>query len=172
MLTFLNLSSIRPALSKSEKRIYIFTGAVNEGKTSLIAKWLDAWRREGVPVSGILSEGVFDGEAKIGYDLVDIAQGKRHPLIRRRPFSDSWHLGGYFFDRVGFSALAESVYPGSASELFILDEVGPLELQRKQGFYELLKKMVVHRRQSLLIVVRESEKERLLREIRALLKSS
>ena len=80
----------------------IWTGAKHAGKTTAAAELAQAVRAEGFTVAGLLAPAVFDGDERIGYDVVDIQTGDRVPLARRGGAGPE-QIGGYVFGADGLT---------------------------------------------------------------------
>jgi nucleoside-triphosphatase THEP1 len=138
----------------------ILTGAKNAGKTTTLVSWIDGWRAQGFSLSGVYTRTVFEDENHIGYDLIDISSGTSYPAIRTSPFKNSWQQGSFFFDVDCFDALVQRIGAGTPTDLFILDEIGPLEFRHHAGLYPLLHRSL-QSGQPLLLVVRDAYLEEL-----------
>lgn len=181
-LRLLTVEDGRPGIDAGINAIYLLSGAVNSGKTTTLRRWMEEWRAEGVVVQGILSQAILDGGRKSGYDLMDLASGVTHPLIRSSPFANCWQMGEYYFHADGFTALAGAIQRhcqdeirrleksehGQTPYLLVLDEIGPLELRCKKGLYDLLVYALQQRYASVLLVVRDGEVTRATSLIHAL----
>jgi nucleoside-triphosphatase THEP1 len=122
--------------------VRLLTGAVDSGKTA----WLQ--RRAALPGrAGFLSCKRFSGSGQdsafLGYDLLFLPSGDSMPLARLAAHGDAgegWFLFRRFmFDPRAFAA-AESRQCEQATagtEEFLLDEIGPLEMEGR-GFAGLL----------------------------------
>lgn len=146
--------------------VRLLTGPVDSGKTA----WLQ--RRAELPGrAGLLSckrfSGTEPGAACIGYDLLFLPSGESMPLARLADHEDA-DEGWFLFRRFLFSphafAAAESWYHGletCKTEEFLLDEVGPLEMEGR-GFARLLSlllsgewDLIISTRPSLVTAVQE-----------------
>lgn len=142
-----------------EATVTIVTGARDAGKTQWMGEL--AARR---PVWGFISPKVYTDEVFVGYDLLCLPGGDRIPLARRAAAASplGWfryrrfHFNETAFDRAGEKTrrvLSEDrLSPGT---VFLLDEVGPLEvaggglLRELDGFLASGHPLVVTTRPSL-----------------------
>jgi nucleoside-triphosphatase THEP1 len=133
--------------------IFIVTGEVGAGKTTFVRRTAEALRERGGKVAGFASERVFENGSLAGYDLVDLANGKRAPWLRRGIGPD--RIGPYAVEAGGL-AFARKVIGGSApSEFLIIDELGPLELA-SAGFWPALRPVLDDPAREFLFVIRTS----------------
>lgn len=116
--------------------VIIITGDRHQGKTTLVSKLVEQLSHDGLKLTGFIAPGIHDGEKRIGFDLVDIRTGAKITLCR-----DNWGQGVRFsrfiFDEEALRAGAEILSPENVmdSQLIVIDEIGPLELNR-QGWWE------------------------------------
>ena len=116
-------------------KLVIITGPRGAGKTTLCGKLIDQAREAGWRVAGVLSLArVVDGE-KTGIDVVDLASNERRELaVRSFTMPSEIRTTGYAFDSQAM-AWANTVLAGSSDcDLLVVDELGPLELRRHQGW--------------------------------------
>ena len=115
------------------KNIFIVTGDIASGKTSLLAALAEEFRQRQRSVRGILSPVVRMDSMRIGYDVMNIQTGERVPLCRNDPDGVGIAIGEWIFRDDGIRFGNVSLDPSSliASDLVIVDEVGPLELENK-----------------------------------------
>ncbi|UCE21441.1 MAG: DUF2478 domain-containing protein [Candidatus Aminicenantes bacterium] len=135
--------------------IFILTGAVHSGKTTLLKRTIQEFKRRKLVVHGFLSEAVFKGQERIGYDLFDLKKEKSIPLIRRAGKKDWQRVGSYFFIPRGLEEAQRIISRSQNSDICVVDEVGPLELSGK-GFWPALKPILFPPLIPFLIAVRKS----------------
>jgi nucleoside-triphosphatase THEP1 len=142
--------------------LIIITGATGEGKTTFARRVIENLIRNGITVSGFLAVGVQEGNERIGFDLTDPASGERIALCRTSGTPDQPRTGRYYFSPQalawGSRRLDPSGKPGIS--LFLIDEVGPLELSGK-GWAPAMDKLCERSEIPQLWVVRSS----LVREV-------
>lgn len=152
----LRLSEIRSRNHRSEK-IFLITGAVGEGKTTLAGKISDSLRKCNIRTAGILSERVMDGASTIGYDIVNIETGERKILMREQADNEGEKSGRFTLSSEGFNmgrAILNS-YVSAENILVIVDEAGALELNGR-GWSDSIDKLLTCSGIYLLITVRDS----------------
>jgi nucleoside-triphosphatase len=122
--------------SPAQPQLIIITGDIGIGKSTYCNQVIAASRAMGKRVAGIQSPGVFLHGNKIGFDLLDLASGERRRLATRRRGSESADLSTprWLFDSSvvdwGNQVLADL----PPHDLLVIDELGPLEFNRGQGF--------------------------------------
>ena len=123
--------------------ILIVSGWRMVGKTTFCNEVIQAARRKGLKVCGLLSFACFMDGKKVGIDIQDVFTEKKYPLavINQGQFSevktDAWVFDA---DRVAWgNNLLESIV---SCDILVIDELGPLEFFQQQGFvagFEALK---------------------------------
>ncbi|MBM3292958.1 MAG: DUF2478 domain-containing protein [Candidatus Aminicenantes bacterium] len=131
--------------------IVLVSGRVGAGKSTLVRKAAVQLRRRGVPLAGFRSERVFGGDELRGYDLVDLADGKRTPWLRRGSAGE--RIGPYAVVPEGKAAAAEIIGRGPTGAILVVDELGPAELAGR-GFWPWLVPLLDDEGRSFLFVVR------------------
>ena len=144
-----------------QEKLIVITGEKGIGKTSVCRAVCEKAREKGYEVAGIISPPVFNTKGrKIGYKAENVVT------------NDSWILakceipkevlgptfGPYQFSHEGFriavQAMKNAIYRGY--DLFVLDEIGPLEMIREDGFRPAVELLISHGFDNLLTVVRPS----------------
>jgi nucleoside-triphosphatase THEP1 len=135
--------------------VYILTGVIQSGKTTLLKQLVRLLKQKGINVRGHLSEAVHQNNEKIGYDLLDIKDGTFFPFLRMEGDEDWERIGHYFFMPLSLKK-AEAILLGDPdAEVFIVDEIGPLELKGK-GLWPALMEKLAQSSAKILIVVRKN----------------
>ncbi len=141
--------------------IFILTGPVHYGKTTTLKRIIQQVERKKLVVDGFLSEAVFKGQERIGYDLFDLKGKKSIPLIRRAGKEGWQRVGSYFFVPTGLEEAQQIISRSKDADICVVDEVGPLELSGK-GFWPALKPILFPPLTTFLIAVRKSILEEFL----------
>jgi nucleoside-triphosphatase THEP1 len=135
--------------------MYILTGPVHSGKTTLLKNILYSLKEKDLSIDGYLSEAVWEEDDFLGYDLFDLKEYSNHPFIRKQG-REEWQKIGLFFFLPETLGLAKKIIRRSKkADLCVVDEVGPLELKGK-GVWPALRDILINPKQDLLLVVRES----------------
>lgn len=138
--------------------LYIVSGEIGSGKTTFCRAVLDSL--EGPPkdqrtVRGILSPAVFEGQEKIAIDALDIASGERRRLAHHRPGESLGLLTGQWsLDPQVINWCNRAFRTAVPCDLFIVDELGPLEFHLGEGFLDGMAAVDTGRYQVGIVVVR------------------
>jgi len=117
----------------------VLSGAIGIGKTTVCGALAQLARAHGMDVAGILSPA--RRERGSGIDVLDLRGGQRMALAEpiapgetaapgvAGPTTRSWH-----FHRSGLDWGSDVLAASAGCDLLIIDELGPLELQRAEGW--------------------------------------
>jgi nucleoside-triphosphatase THEP1 len=119
--------------SNLAQKVFIISGAIGQGKTSLIQQIEKELKSRSITVGGILSVRVVENEATIGYDIVDILNRKSEVFLRISNDESLEKLGRFriFPNGLEFGVKALNSSEASLCKMIIIDEVGALELENK-----------------------------------------
>jgi nucleoside-triphosphatase len=135
------------------------SGSVGAGKTTFCHRVIHTIKdspRSSWRIQGILSPAVFDGEKKIAIDALDLASGERRRLAQRRTPSSSGILTRQWsIDETTIDWCNEVLRKSVPCDLLIVDEIGPLEFKREQGFTEGLFALDSRQYQAAFVVIRK-----------------
>ena len=135
--------------------IFILTGSVDSGKTTLLKKVTQELKNQKFKIDGFLSEAIIKNQEKIGYDLLELKSAKSIPFIRRSGLQDWQRIGPFFFIPEGLSWAKKIILRSREAEILVVDEIGPLELSGK-GLWPVLEEVIFHRVQKFLFVLRRN----------------
>ncbi len=147
--------------------IILLTGARRIGKSTMCQRLVEEGRRRGKRLGGFTSPAIFSPQGqKTGAYLQDVRTGEMR-LQYSTDQSAGPQVGPFAMEEEvlqwGIHLVRESLRAGD--DLVIIDEIGPLELMKGQGFAPLLRDLECFPRASVLIVVRpelvEALRERL-----------
>lgn len=144
-------------------KVFIVNGAVGEGKTTFTRNLVDIFKRNNIPVGGILSEKVMADSQRTGYDLVDIETNEREILLRINQESGMERIGKFEIHPEGIKKGTAILNPSRLirKKIVVIDEIGLLELENRgwsTSFQDLLKTSGNH----ILITVRDSLTEKVI----------
>jgi nucleoside-triphosphatase THEP1 len=135
--------------------IFLLSGPVHSGKTTLLKKAAREFKNQGVRIDGFLSEAVFAGKDRTGYDLLDIQEERSLPLLRIAGEEEWQKTGPYFFVPLGIEKAEKIILRSGGVDICVVDEVGPLEIEGR-GFWPALERVLLPPSTHFLISVRES----------------
>jgi hypothetical protein len=135
----------------------LVTGPRGVGKTRWSMALADHGRSLGLDLRGLVSPAVMEAGQKVGIDLLDPSSGERRRLAHR-----TGEAGGDLA-MTDWQMVSETLQWGNAilgaihsCELFILDEVGPLEFEKGIGLAAGLDFVDAHQDIPCFVVVRPS----------------
>ncbi len=117
--------------------IMLVTGERLAGKSTLLLALREAAQHAGLRTGGFLSVARFADGEKTGIDLMDAASGLAVPLATVGG-SGSVQTGHYTFNPAALAAGVKYAEAGRDADLFFVDELGPLELVRGEGWASIL----------------------------------
>lgn len=127
---------------KAGPKIVVLSGESGCGKTTLCARTVALARAGGLEVAGLLTPPRRADSRKVGLDVEDIRTGQRRPLAEacaecRRSMAGSTGgpaTEGWRFDAGGLVWGTVVLRLATPCDLLVIDELGPLELLRDQGW--------------------------------------
>ena len=125
--------------------LWLLTGPRGAGKTTFCSILACHARLDGWDVAGVISPAVMAGSEKTGILVEDLRTGEQHPLASaslRKPFS--MQLKDWHFDPLALSWGNRILENCTPCDLLIVDELGPLELLRNEGWTSALKILDQH----------------------------
>lgn len=148
----------RVALTMKKKRnVIIITGEIGSGKTTLLSAISSGLAGAGIQTGGIIASAVYEQDAKTGYTITDVANGKKMLLSHTRHTDGMARVGRYFFfpEAIDFGREALSAEKNRYSQIVLIDEIGAWELQG-QGWATSLNELIINCDMPLIITVRKS----------------
>lgn len=118
--------------------LFIITGERRAGKTTFCRYLVELARGAGRQVAGILSLPVFANNQKVAIEAQDLRTGQQRRLAVRREAGQSasagQHTPGWRFDPAVLAWGNTVLQIACPCDLFIVDELGPLEFERGEGW--------------------------------------
>ncbi|MBN1373434.1 MAG: hypothetical protein JW987_15965 [Anaerolineaceae bacterium] len=123
--------------SLQHPQIYLVSGGRGAGKTTFCQTVAAAAKQKGWNVTGILSLPRYEEDRRVAIDAVDLRSGESRLLANRRAERLPEQLNWDFQQSILAWADAQL---GSACpcDLLVVDELGPLEFERNQGWLSAL----------------------------------
>lgn len=138
-------------------KIIILTGQSGCGKTTLLQHMLEQLKKHPLSIQGLLSLPVEGPEGKTGIDLVDFKTGENRHLAHLRKtagegvFTQKWQFDSCVVEW-GNLVLANAC----PCDLLVIDELGPLELERGEGWLNGLEALEKRNFNNAVVVIRPS----------------
>lgn len=131
--------------------LFLITGPRSAGKTTWCLRMAEHADTLGREVDGLLSPPLFLNRQKVGIDLVNLStwehrrlatSSQKWPIAERQPAAfptSDISTGHWQFDPVTLSWGNQVLQRLTACDVFILDEIGPLEFHQHKGLQEGLR---------------------------------
>jgi nucleoside-triphosphatase len=138
----------------NRNKLVLWTGQKHSGKTTSAASLVNAARKEGFKVAGLLAPSVYRNGELLGFDALDLRNETRVPLARR--ITKPGKAGRFEFLQNGLKLgnAALSVEDTKSTDLIVIDEFGPLELDGR-GWRKKIDSLIASSDALILLVVRQ-----------------
>ena len=138
--------------------IFILTAPIQSGKTTSLIKW-SAARND---VHGILTP-VIEGKRV----FMNAHTKEQFPMEVTGPSSslrtDVITVGRFVFSKAAFDKAIQIIRDAiHAGGWLVIDEIGPMEI-REEGFFDVLKEVLMLRKEKIILVVREGMAEQVIK---------
>lgn len=145
------------ALSQQSPQLLLLTGLNGIGKTTWCLKLMEIAKKQGLEIEGIVSPGIYSGGKKTGIEIMDVRSGEKRLLAELNlGKKQGISTPRWSFDPDSITWANEILATRSESKLLIIDELGPLELLRGEGFLAGLSRIDAREFQLAIVVVRPS----------------
>jgi nucleoside-triphosphatase THEP1 len=133
-----------------ERKIVLITGDRQIGKTTLCLRLAEALRQTGVQATGLITRrtGTHD------LTVEELASGQIYALTQPIESHEGIALGHFRMDPQALERSIKALDASFPTQVFILDEIGPLELERGQGWVRAITLLKDARYDIAVIVVR------------------
>jgi nucleoside-triphosphatase THEP1 len=116
-------------------QVIVVTGWRGTGKTTFCRYIATRASQAGWKVAGILTPARFEDGVKTGIEVEDLTSGNwRNLAVRAAEIPTEISLGAWNFDPEALTWGNEILQKATPCDLLIIDELGPLEFERKQGW--------------------------------------
>ncbi len=120
------------------RQLAILSGPRGGGKTTLCQQLLELARQRGLDCAGIISPARIEGGRKVGIDLLDVRSGECRPLAEADGLPGELRTAAFRFDPGVVEWGAGLLNAACPCDVLVVDELGPLELERGQGWTNAL----------------------------------
>ena len=121
---------------KNPQLVFV-SGESGSGKTTWCKQIISDVRQKGMQVGGLLSPAIFRDGEKVGIDLVNLSSGEKRQLAElREKYQPQATIKKWLMDPETITWANESLQLTGFCDLLVIDELGPLEFTRNQGFIE------------------------------------
>lgn len=140
--------------------LWALTGERGIGKTTFCRTLIELAITAGWDVAGLLSRAVFEGGVKTGILVESLRGGETQPLacaalsLSLQPATFDLQLGSWLFSSAALAWGNQVLGSSLACDLFIVDELGPLEFLRGEGWVNALEALCHPRYRLGLVVIR------------------
>ncbi|KPL72029.1 hypothetical protein ADN00_16205 [Ornatilinea apprima] len=135
--------------------VLIITGWRGAGKTSLCQMVVEQARQRGWDVAGVISLPVLEKSVKTGIEIIAIRSNERRLLARSTALANTTlQTHAWAFDPVNMQWGNEILKSAVPCDLLMVDELGPLEFERQQGWLEGLRALDSGQFKLALVVIR------------------
>ncbi len=142
-------------IESNKPTVFILSGKVNEGKTTLAKKVISDLQNRGIHIQGFFSIAT-DNLEKKSYYVEDITTGSKGILCSSQPAKGNIKSGRFYFSEEGLNhglhVLEKALL--QPNQLTVIDEIGPLEINDK-GWTPAIPPLLNQPRSTHLWVVRE-----------------
>lgn len=136
-------------------QVVVITGEIESGKTSLCRELDRLARLDGIKSAGLISPAVFEAGSKTAIDVQDLTSGERRRLADlRERISTGLETRRWSFHPDAVAWGNQILQRACPCDLLIIDELGPLEFNRAEGWISALEIVDQGQFQTALLVIR------------------
>jgi nucleoside-triphosphatase len=123
-----------------EGKLWIISGEIGTGKTKLCATLIEQFRQISWRIKGLFSPAIFDRNDKVGISVVNLANQEIRQLAVYDPKPDRAEDEPilWTFDSEILEWGNQVFLTAIPTDILIVDELGPLEMKRNQGWVHAL----------------------------------
>ena len=127
----------------------VIVGPSGAGKSTLCRRVVDEWRGRELPAAGVMAELRHDTPGLRG---LDVATGRRLPLAEFDRATGGPNTGRWHFHQDSLAAGITWCETVPQHALFVVDEIGPLELDQGLGWAPIVPRLAAHQGPALVAV--------------------
>lgn len=127
-IMFTSLSQTKEPMVASRKKLILWTGPKQSGKTTCAAELVKTARKAGFSVAGLLAPSLYRNGKLIGFDALDLHNNTRTSLARLEEGFETKRFT-FFEDGLKHGKIALGIMATKTADLIIVDEFGPLEME-------------------------------------------
>lgn len=128
------------------------TGKPGSGKTRLIRELIEEAKRNNKKVAGIFSPEIRENNTRIGFEIIDLASGKKEIMAHVKFSPPRVSKYGVSIENIE-KIVQEFEHSFNEAEYIFLDELGPMELKSKK-FRALIEKIISSEKINIIILHR------------------
>lgn len=116
-------------------KIVLLSGEFENGKTTLCLKLLETAKKGGYSAKGVICPPVYKNGKKIGIDILNVeSYEQRHLAVLRGSATDGIYTTRWQFNQEAMKWGSEILMKAVPCDLLFVDELGPLEFERGEGW--------------------------------------
>ena len=115
-------------------KLYILSGPRQVGKTTTCGRLAELCRARAIDVAGLICPAKEESGRKYGIELVDLRKGNRRDLAAADDVASPLRTDNYRFDVEVMAWGSRVIDSATPCTVLVIDELGPLELIRNQGW--------------------------------------
>jgi nucleoside-triphosphatase THEP1 len=127
-----------PVNGEPGTRLVLLVAPSGVGKTTACLKVVEMAQNTGLRVAGILSVPIYQDMDKVGIALRELATDQERLLARAHQPGVGPQVGIWKFDPENLAWGQQVLATLPASDLLVIDEIGPLEIEMHQGLTNAL----------------------------------
>ena len=116
-----------------KKRLLLITGSPGSGKTTVLLNAIEALKVRGYSVSGMISREVRTCGTRVGFEILDLSDGRRgwlaHVNQKQGPRVGRYYVNLDDLNNIGARAIIEAA---KNFDVVAIDEIGPMELHSER----------------------------------------
>ncbi len=142
-------------MTTDSNELWLLTGPRGVGKTRFCQNLIQFAKDKDLSVNGLICPPGFTGDTKTAIHLLDLNSGKQRLLARvKTQETNELTTDHWIFDPQVLEWGNQLLADIPACDLLIIDELGPLEFKRGQGWQNAFKALEVQNYRAAVVVIR------------------